>query len=163
MGFPGEIERRRGHFAVIGARGVGKTLLAERLAHDAGTRHLALLEAREADSSLLAEAIAAVVVVDALRGVDAAASALIRAAGACVRTIVAVNRMDRAGFEYEVFKAVREQVDALGVRAAVVPVSALFDFNVASPGEAMEWHPAQSLADHMLAAYAAHVRDTVGA
>jgi hypothetical protein len=166
MGFPGEIERWRGHVALLGARGVGKTLLAERLSSAARTRHLALLESREADPGLLADALAAVVVVDGLRGVDdGAAAALIRAAAkaGARHVIVAVNGMDRAGFEYEVFKSVRRDLAALGVAATPVPVSALFDFNVASPGEAMEWHPPRSLADHLLAAEAAHIRETVGA
>jgi len=101
----------------------------------------------------------ALVVVDATAGLtDAAAAALVRAADLRLPcTVVAVNKMDRVGFEYEVFKAIRAQVAGhahrFGPRGiAMVPVSAWHGFNVVAPGEALEWHPDRTLLDWLVTA-----------
>ncbi len=141
--------------------------------------HAFVLDDRPADgdrdAALLAAACladGALVVVDAIAGLTAAAAAaLVRAADLRLPyTIVAVNKMDRVGFEYEVFKAIRTQVaehaHLLGPRGiAIVPVSAWLGFNVVVPGEALEWYPDRTLldwlvtaADHRAARAAAHAQ-----
>jgi sulfate adenylyltransferase subunit 1 len=101
----------------------------------------------------------ALVVVDATAGLtDDAAAELVRAADLRLPyTIVAVNKLDRVGFEYEVFKAIRAQVaehaHRFGRRGiAMVPVSAWHGFNVVAPGEALEWHPDRTLLDCLVTA-----------
>jgi len=123
--------------------------------------HAFVLDDRAADDdrdgALLAAACladGALVVVDATAGLtDQAAAELVRAVDLRLpHTIVAVNKMDRVGFEYEVFKAIRAQVaehaHRFGPRGiAMVPVSAWHGFNVVAPGEALEWHPDRTLLD----------------
>ncbi len=118
----------------------------------AGDRDPALLAA-----ACLAEG--ALVVIDATVGLTDDATAALVAAGSLrlPYTVVAVNKMDRVGFEYEVFKAIGAQVAAhahrFGRRAlAMVPVSAWQGFNVVAPGEALEWHPDRTLLDWLVAA-----------
>lgn len=100
----------------------------------------------------------AVIVVDARAGLDAHAHAAIAEAGdtQVPHLIVAVNKMDLAGYEYDVFKRVRAEVAvAAAERAsgvAVVPVSAWFGDNVVSRGDRIDWYPGTTLAEFLAAA-----------
>lgn len=93
-----------------------------------------------------------VVVVDVMRGLDADARvALTEALDAePSHVVVAVNRMDLAGYEYEAFKTVRAQVERAVERVhadpvAIVPVSARFGDNVLRAGDRIDWHPGPTL------------------
>ena len=121
--------------------------------------HAFVLDDRAADG----DRDGALVVVDATTGLtDEAAAELVRAVDLRLpHTIVAVNKMDRVGFEYEVFKAIRAQVaehaQRFGPRGiAMVPVSAWHGFNVVAPGEALEWHPDRTLLDYLVTAADRH-------
>ncbi len=128
--------------------------------------HAFVLDDRSADDdwsgALLAAACladGALIVVDATAGLTEQAAAELRNAAELrlPYAVVAVNKMDRAGFEYEVFKTIREQIAGearlFGPRGiAVVPVSAWLGFNVVAPGEALEWVPDGTLLDSLVAA-----------
>lgn len=97
----------------------------------------------------------ALIVVDALRGVTARAAAALDAAlqSGIARVIVAVNRMDAAGYEYEVFKSVAAQVAQLTAGAAqrvsLVPVSAWRGDNVAHRGDNIDWYRGPTLVEFL--------------
>ena len=128
--------------------------------------HAFILDDRFADddrgAALLASAClaeGAIVVVDATAGLTEAAVAELQGAAQLrlPATIVAVNKMDRVGFEYEVFKTIRAAVAKHAPRfgsreLAVVPVSAWQGFNVVAPGAALEWYPERTLLDCLIAA-----------
>jgi len=104
---------------------------------------------------------ATIVVVDAVRGLDAdARAALIEAIDAKPsRVAVAVNRMDLAGYEYETFKTVRGQVDFAVAHAghapvAAVPVSARFGDNIVRAGDRIDWYAGPTLVELLQAAAA---------
>ncbi len=101
---------------------------------------------------------AAIVVVDASRGLDEPGCAALHAAVAdrVPFVIVAVNKMDLVGYEYEAFKTVRAQVAAVAASAhavgiAVVPVSARFGDNVLHRGDRIDWYPGRTLHDFLAA------------
>ena len=114
------------------------------------------------DAELLAAAClahGAILVVDATAGfTDDDAAVLLATAELRVPTvIVAVNKIDKVGFDYEAFRAVRTAVAShaggLGKgRVFVAPVSAWFGFNVASRGDALDWVAEQSLLELLVAA-----------
>jgi len=108
-------------------------------------------------SACLAEGV--IVVVDATAGLTEETALELQGAVQLrlPTTIVAVNKMDRVGFEYEVFKAIQAAVvkhaPRFGSRElAVVPVSAWLGFNVVAPGAALEWYPERTLLDCLIAA-----------
>jgi bifunctional enzyme CysN/CysC len=66
------------------------------------------------------------------------------------RMIVAVNKMDLAGYDYQTFSAVRDQFSRLaesleGTEIQFVPVSALNGDNVITRSERMPWHRGPAL------------------
>jgi sulfate adenylyltransferase subunit 1 (EFTu-like GTPase family) len=102
-----------------------------------------------------------IVVVDAVRGLDAdARAALLEALRIdASRVVVAVNRMDLAGYEYETFKTVRGQIDFAVAHAghaavAVVPVSARFGDNILRTGDRIDWYAGATLVELLQAAAA---------
>jgi bifunctional enzyme CysN/CysC len=127
--------------------------------------HAFVLDDRPADEersgAVLASACfahGALLVVDVTAGVTGETAAELQGAARLhlPYTIVAVNKMDRVGFEYEVFKMIRAQVleharlfTSGGI--AVVPVSAWLGLNVVARGEALEWHPERTLLDCLVA------------
>jgi len=128
--------------------------------------HAFILDDRFADDdrggALLASAClaeGAIVVVDATAGLTEETALELQGAAQLrlPTTIVAVNKMDRVGFEYEVFKTIQAAVvkhaRPFGSRElAVVPVSAWLGFNVVAPGAALEWYPERTLLDYLVAA-----------
>jgi sulfate adenylyltransferase subunit 1 (EFTu-like GTPase family) len=142
MGLIGDIERRARRYRLAGSARAGKTALEECLFGQLW------IPSRQAA--------AAVVVVDVLRGVDARAhDAIAGFLDARVpHVIVAVNRMDLAGYEYEAFKSVRAAVaaaadDAHAGGVAVVPVSARLGDNVLERGARIDWYPGRTLAEFL--------------
>jgi sulfate adenylyltransferase subunit 1 (EFTu-like GTPase family) len=136
--------------------GIDGATAAEHLVSVRG--HGAVLEERSHRSSTL-DVDGAVIVVDARTGLDAQAHGAIAAAGDThvPHLIVAVNKMDLVGYEYDVFKRVRAEVaeaaaehSASGV--AVVAVSAWFGDNVVSRGDRIDWYPGTTLAEFLAAA-----------
>lgn len=145
MTLMGDIERGARRYRMDGGHRTGKTSLEERLFG------ALWLPARDAG--------AAIVVVDALGGLDAdGRTALQRAVADRVsHVIVAVNKMDLAGYEYEAFKTVRAQVAAAAEEVhaggiAVVPVSARFGDNILERGDRIDWYPGRTLAEFLAAA-----------
>jgi sulfate adenylyltransferase subunit 1 (EFTu-like GTPase family) len=113
------------------------------------------------------DAAAAIVVVDALRGLDPAGRAALAALTdeRVPHVIVAVNKLDLAGYEYEAFKTVRAQVAAAAEEAhaggiAVVPVSARFGDNVLDRGDRIDWYPGGTLLEFLVATRRAGVTAT---
>jgi sulfate adenylyltransferase subunit 1 (EFTu-like GTPase family) len=156
--------RDRDAFPVVvtGSVCAGKSTLAGQLARltQGGPRAapafaLYELPARTAPLTLgNIEAGSVIVVVDALAGLtDDDRRALDAAAGSGQRhVIVAVNRMDLAGFEYEVFKGTRAQVARLAERfgadgVAVVPVTAVDGGNIVAPDSRIDWYDGGTLAE----------------
>jgi sulfate adenylyltransferase subunit 1 len=149
MALMGDIERGARRFRIAGARRTGKTAIEERLFG------ALWLPARDAG--------AWVVVVDALDGLDPDGRAALERAGAegVPHVIVAVNKMDLAGYEYETFKTVRAQVAEAAERAhaggvAVVPVSARWGDNILDRGDRIDWYPGRTLAEVLAAAAREH-------
>jgi sulfate adenylyltransferase subunit 1 (EFTu-like GTPase family) len=147
-----EFGRGARRYRLAGAPRTGKTSLEERLF---GAGWLPRADAH-----------AAIVVVDVLRGLDAASRTRLDAllAARVPRMIVAVNRMDLAGYEYEAFKAVRaaiataaEEAHAGGI--AVVPVSARFGDNVLDRGDRIDWYPGGTLLEFLAATARERVQD----
>lgn len=140
----GDIERSARRYRISGGPRTGKTSIEERLSGALWLPSPLLLLSHDAAAEIL--------VVDALRGLDAAGHAALREAveRRVPHLIVAVNKMDLAGYEYEAFKTVRAQVaeaadeaDAGGV--AVVPVSARFGDNLFDRGDRIDWYPGCTL------------------
>ena len=70
------------------------------------------------------------------------------------RAVLAVNKLDLAGYSREVFERIRDEYLAYAgklelAQATCVPLSALHGDNVASPGTHMPWYQGPSLADHL--------------
>lgn len=118
-----------------------------------------------------ATAEAALLVVDAVEGVQAQTLRhlrLLHLLGVSALT-VAVNKMDRVGYDAAAFHRVRERVrealDALGDGAlgrgpAVVPVSASTGEGVAAPSARMPWHEGPALTEALVALAPSRTPDT---
>jgi hypothetical protein len=155
---PGEADRvfyGNGSLAASLA-GIDDAAAAEHIVSVRG--HGVVLEERAARPRALGVA-GSVIVVDARTGLDAHARAAIAEAGDArvPHLIVAVNKMDLVGYEYDVFKRVRAEVaDAAAEHSAhgiaVVPVSAWFGDNVVSRGDRIDWYPGTTLAEFLAAA-----------
>jgi sulfate adenylyltransferase subunit 1 len=98
----------------------------------------------------------AVVLVDARHGVvtqtrrHAAVAALLRVA----HVVLAVNKMDLAGYDEAVFAAIADEFTAYAARLGVpevtaIPVSALNGDNVAEPSASMDWYGGPTLLEHL--------------
>lgn len=136
----GELERSARRYRIAGAPRTGKSAIEELLFGRLW------LPANRAPATI--------VVVDAIRGLDAdARGALIEALRTgSSQVVVAVNRMDLAGCEYETFKTVRGQIDFAVAHAghapvAVVPVSARFGDNILRAGDRIDWYSGPTLVD----------------
>ena len=139
-------------FVACGARGDGKRTLAARLAQGGGapvdipgedTRDM-IAAAWNADAAL--------VVVDASKGVTARTRrhACIASLLGIRRFVVAVNKMDLCGFAEARFEAVRSAFEEFARRADIgevsyAPVSALDGDNVAERSPRMPWHRGPAL------------------
>jgi sulfate adenylyltransferase subunit 1 (EFTu-like GTPase family) len=141
----GDIERSARRYRIVGGPRTGKTSIEERLFG------ALWLPSRDAT--------AAIVVVDAIRGLDRAGrDALDQLVATHVpHVIVAVNRMDLAGYEYEPFKTVRAQVAEAAEAShaggiAVVPVSARLGDNILDRGDRIDWYPGRTLIEFLRAA-----------
>jgi sulfate adenylyltransferase subunit 1 (EFTu-like GTPase family) len=141
----GDIGRSARRYRLAGAPRTGKTSIEERLFG------ALWLPSREATAAIL--------VVDALRGLDGAGRDALHdiVARRVPHVIVAVNRLDLAGYEYETFKTVRAQVaeaadEAHAGGVAVVPVSARFGDNIVARGDRIDWYPGGTLLEFLQAA-----------
>jgi bifunctional enzyme CysN/CysC len=98
----------------------------------------------------------ALILVDAQRGVltQTRRHGFIAALLGVPHVVVAVNKMDLAGWSQEAFEAVREEYNDFAARLAIrdlsyVPVSALHGDNVARPGTSMPWYRGVPLLTHL--------------
>src|SRR5215207_4306990 len=98
----------------------------------------------------------AIILVDARKGVieQTRRHSYIAAILAIPHVVVAVNKMDLAGFSEERFRAIeqelRETSERLGLRDVhVIPMSALRGDNVVERGEGMPWYDGPTLLDHL--------------
>lgn len=96
----------------------------------------------------------ALVVVDVLTGLDVEARAALHAAARhhVPQIVVAVNKMDRVGYEFEAFKTLADEIVAearsYGAQnVAVVPVSAWRGDNIVAHGENFDWYRGATLAE----------------
>ncbi|SFK93555.1 sulfate adenylyltransferase subunit 1 [Streptomyces pini] len=98
----------------------------------------------------------AIILVDARNGVveqtrrHAAVAALLRVP----HVVLAVNKMDLAGYDESVFASIAEQFTAyaasLGVpEVTAVPISALVGDNVVTPSEHMDWYSGPTVLEHL--------------
>ncbi|WP_101257039.1 sulfate adenylyltransferase subunit 1 [Streptomyces barkulensis] len=98
----------------------------------------------------------AIILVDARNGVveqtrrHAAVAALLRVP----HVVLAVNKMDLAGYDEAVFASIAEQFTAyaasLGVpEVTAVPISALVGDNVVTPSEHMDWYSGPTVLEHL--------------
>ena len=124
-----------------------KFIIADTPGHEQYTRNMAT-GASTADL--------AVVLVDVVNGVlpQSRRHACIAALLGIPRVIVAVNKMDLAGYREEAFRAVEDefkpQLDRLGLRDThFIPISALEGDNVASRSERMPWYDGPSLLERL--------------
>jgi sulfate adenylyltransferase subunit 1 (EFTu-like GTPase family) len=145
----GELGRSARRYRLSGGPRTGKTSIEERLFQ------ALWLPARDATAQI--------VVVDALHGIDDTGRAALRHAveRGVPHIIVAVNKMDLAGYEYETFKTVRAQVAEAAAEAhaggvAVVPVSARFGDNLLDRGDRIDWYPGRTLREFLAATLREH-------
>jgi sulfate adenylyltransferase large subunit len=124
-----------------------KFIIADTPGHEQYTRNMAT----GASTAELA-----VVLVDILNGVlpQSRRHACIAALLGIPRVVVAVNKMDLAGYRREAFDAVRDEfaahLDRLGLRdACFIPVSALEGDNVVASSARMPWYGGPSLLEHL--------------
>jgi bifunctional enzyme CysN/CysC len=141
----GELERSTRRYRIVGGPRTGKSSIRDLLFGRLW------LPANRAPVTLA--------VVDVTRGLDAEArTALLEAlAAGSSQVVVAVNRMDLAGYEYEAYKTVRQQIERAVERTqadpmAIVPVSARFGDNIVHPGNHIDWHAGPTLVDALAAA-----------
>ena len=143
---------------VWGAPRAGKTSIA---------RHLGLPDRFQGDEPLAHLVHASRAAELALVVFDVTVPAQVQAARAQVagrqagvgRMVVAANKMDLAGYEYDAFKAARTVFlrGWHGTPPAFVPVSARFGDLLRSPGDRIDWYFGPTLADLL------NINDTVAA
>jgi sulfate adenylyltransferase subunit 1 (EFTu-like GTPase family) len=131
-----------------GAPGAGKTSIArltglpDRFHGDESLAEM-VFESRGADLALVVFDVTVPAQVQAARCQVASRQAGIG------QVVVAVNKMDLAGYEYEVFKAARSVFlrGWHGEPPAFVPVSARFGDLILHPGNRIDWYAAPTLAE----------------
>jgi sulfate adenylyltransferase subunit 1 (EFTu-like GTPase family) len=133
---------------LLGAAGAGKTTLASRLGLSdrfSGAEPIADLvyECRGADLALI------VFDVRVPAQVQASRAEIIVRQGGIGRAVAVANKMDLVGYEYESFKAARSVFlrGWAGEAPLFVPASARFGDYVHAPGNRIDWHEGQALAD----------------
>jgi sulfate adenylyltransferase large subunit len=124
-----------------------KFIVADTPGHEQYTRNMAT-GASTADLAIL--------LVDARAGVlpQSRRHAFIASLLGIPRVVVAVNKMDLAGFRADVFERIREEFDAhlkrLGIAdACFIPISALDGDNVIAPSARTPWYAGPSLLEHL--------------
>ena len=127
---------------IIGAPGAGRTLLAMRLSRSTLARLPTPLRPR------------LVVVVDWRVGLteQIATQVAVFVPSINPTVVLVINHLDRAGFEYETFKAARKQaLDALSARhvlvSAVLPISARLGEGIERNTDRTEWHVGPTLVE----------------
>ncbi|MBI4876523.1 MAG: sulfate adenylyltransferase subunit CysN [Acidobacteria bacterium] len=98
----------------------------------------------------------AVILVDARKGVleQSRRHAYISALLGIRRLVVAVNKMDLAGYDQEVFERIRADFQSLagklhGAHLDFIPVSALEGDNVVTPSRRMDWYTGPTLLEYL--------------
>jgi hypothetical protein len=96
----------------------------------------------------------ALIVVDVLTGLDVEGRAALHAAARhhVPQIVVAVNKMDRVGYEFEVFKTLADEIVAEArsygaENVTVIPVSAWRGDNIVAHGENFDWYRGETLAE----------------
>ncbi len=124
-----------------------KFIIADTPGHEQYTRNMAT-GASTADL--------AVILVDVVNGVlpQSRRHACIAALLGIPRVVIAVNKMDLAGYRQEAFDAVRGRfhphLESLGLREArFIPISALEGDNVVAWSERMPWYDGPSVLEHL--------------
>jgi bifunctional enzyme CysN/CysC len=169
-------------FLLVGSAGDGKSTLLERMAKGAGaSRHFTtgrrsfVATDTPGDVSHTRELAAgassaelAIVVIDATRGVQAQTRrhTFICSLLGIPRLVVAINKMDLAGYSQERFDKLRRDFEAFAPRLSFksitfLPVSAREGDNVLKPSRSMPWYPGQPLLDHLETVYIGGDRNLV--
>jgi sulfate adenylyltransferase large subunit len=124
-----------------------KFIIADTPGHEQYTRNMAT-GASTADL--------AVILIDAARGImpQSRRHAYIAALLGIPQLVVAVNKMDLAGYSREVFEAIRDEfsayLESLGAPGATfIPISALEGDNVVERGARMPWYTGANLLEHL--------------
>jgi bifunctional enzyme CysN/CysC len=136
-----------------------KFIIADAPGHEQYTRNMAT----GASTANLA-----VLLVDATRGVGTQTRrhAFIASLLGISHVLVAVNKMDLAGYSEEVFNRIRADFDAFAARldlkdVTFIPVSALAGDNIVTPSRRMPWYRGTMLLNHLETVHIASDRNLV--